>query len=68
MHAPFLDSILDLLLLARPFDDMREIANGDTEREVQGREHDSEEDPPASHGCDECEGAAGLVKHACISE
>lgn len=61
MHAPFLDSILKLLFLARPFDDMREIAHGDAEREVQGREHDGEEDPPAGHGSDECESAARLV-------
>ena len=41
---------------------MRQIAHGDAEGEVQRREHDSEEDPPASHGRDEGEGATGLGK------
>lgn len=54
------NSILDLLLLARPFDDMRQIANRNAEREIKGRKHDREENPPASHGCDECEGTTRL--------
>ena len=52
--------ILDLLLLASPLDDVREIAHGDAEGEVERGEHDGEEDPPAGHGGDEGEGAAGL--------
>ena len=60
-----LHRILDLLLLARALDDMRQVADGDTEREIQRREHDGEEDPPAGHGRDEREGAARLQgKHA----
>ena len=58
-----LDSVLDLLFLARTPDDMRQITHRDTEREIQRREHDGEEDPPASHGRDEGEGAAGLETH-----
>lgn len=40
---------------------MRQIADRDAEREVQRREHDSEEDPPAGHGRDESESATRLL-------
>ena len=52
--------LLHLPLLARTLDDVREIADGDVEGEVEGCEHDGEEKPPADHRGDECEGSAGL--------
>ena len=55
-----LHGILDLLLLARARDDMREVAYGDTKRKIKRCEHDGEEDPPAGHGRDEGERAACL--------
>lgn len=39
---------------------MGEIANGESEGEVERGEHDSEEDPPSRHGCDECQSTSGL--------
>lgn len=41
--------LLHLPLLARTLDDVREIADGDVEGEVERCEHDGEENPPASH-------------------
>jgi hypothetical protein len=41
--------LLALLLLTEPLDQRREISNRDLEWEIQGREHDSKEDPPACH-------------------
>lgn len=38
------------LLLARPLDNVRQIAHGQVEREVQTGKHDGEKDPPPSHG------------------
>lgn len=49
-----------ILPLTRPIDDMRQIPDRKTEREVQTRQHDGEEDPPSGHGRDEAEGAASL--------
>lgn len=43
---------------------MREVAYGDTKREIKRCEHDGEEDPPAGHGRDEGEGAACLCTRA----
>ena len=41
---------------------MREVADGDAEREIERGEHDGEEDPPAGQGGDEGEGAARLMR------
>lgn len=56
-----LNRILDLLL-ARPLEDMREVADGNAKREIERGEHDGEEDPPAGQGGDEGEGAARLIR------
>ena len=61
------NSILDLLLLARSLDDVGEIPDGYVEGEIQRREHDGEEDPPAGHRRDEREGAPRLVERASVS-
>lgn len=58
------DSILNfnLALLAGALEDMREVADGDAEREIERGEHDGEEDPPAGQGGDKGEGAARLTR------
>lgn len=63
--ASYSHSILNLLLLACSLDDMRQIADRNAEREVQGGEHDGEENPPAGHGRDESEGSTRLGTCGC---
>lgn len=70
MYSPFLvprltrlngmTALFPLPNLRRPFHHRAEIADGQGEREIQAREHDGREDPPAGYGGYEGESAAGL--------
>jgi len=44
--------LLLLLLLAVSLDQSRQVTDGNLEREIESRKHDSKEDPPASHARD----------------
>ena len=66
-----LDGVLDFLLLARSLDNMGQITDWYTEREIEGCKHDGQENPPARQGRDECEGTTGLAskyqpKNTCL--
>jgi len=50
LRVPYLNHVLLFLLPgARTLDQCAQVANGNLEWEVQGSEHDSEEDPPTGH-------------------
>src|SRR6266536_1450860 len=46
--------LLCLRALAGTLDHGGQVTNWNLEWEVESRKHDSEEDPPSSHGCNKC--------------
>ena len=51
-----------LLLLAGTFDDVRKVADGNGNGEIEGRQHDGAEDPPSGQTGDKGTRSSRLVK------